>query len=127
MAAGAELRAAEPVSFSKQIRPIFETSCWKCHGAAMQLSRLDLRTREGVLKGGDRGPALVLGKSSESRLYRLISGAEKPSMPMDGTKLTTEQIEAIRVWIDQGALWDGGAAPVARPAPAANVQDPPIS
>jgi len=46
--------AAETVSFSKQIRPIFETSCWKCHGGALQLSRLDLRTRESALKGGQR-------------------------------------------------------------------------
>ena len=36
--------AQTPVSFSKDIQPIFEASCWKCHGAAVQLSKLDLRT-----------------------------------------------------------------------------------
>jgi len=119
MAAGAELRAAEPVSFSKQIRPILETSCWKCHGAAMQLSRLDLRTRETALKGGDRGPAIVPGNAGESRLFRLVSGNETPAMPMDGTKLTDEQISAIKNWIEQGAPWEGGAAPASPQAPIA--------
>ncbi len=90
-----ELRAADPISFSQQIRPIFETSCWKCHGASIQLSRLDLRTRESALKGGERGAALVPGNATESRLFRLITGKEKPSMPMDGTKLTDEQIATV--------------------------------
>ena len=98
--------AAETVSFSKQIRPIFETSCWKCHGGALQLSRLDLRTRESALKGGERGPAILPGNAAESRLFRLVSGQDKPSMPMDGTKLTGEQVSAIKDWIDQGAAWD---------------------
>ena len=102
-----ELRAADPISFSQQIRPIFETSCWKCHGASIQLSRLDLRTRESALKGGERGPALVPGNAAESRLFRLIAGKEKPSMPMDGTKLTDQQIALVLEWIDQGAVWDG--------------------
>src|SRR5437868_5259831 len=101
--ASLELRAAGPVSFSKQIRPIFENSCWKCHGVTMQLGRLDLRTRESALKGGERGPALVPGNSTDSRIVRLIAGAEKPAMPMAGTKLTPEQISAIKDWIDQGA------------------------
>src|SRR2546426_569366 len=80
MAAWPKLRAGEPVSFSPQIPPIFEPSCWKCHGAAMQLSRLDLRMRETALKGGDHGPAIVPGNAGESRLFRLVSGGEKPAM-----------------------------------------------
>ena len=126
LAAWPELRAAEPVSFSRQIRPIFETSCWKCHGAAMQLSRLDLRMRETALKGGDHGPAIVPGNAGESRLFRLVSGGEKPAMPMDGTKLTGEQISAIKSWIEQGAPWDNaGAAPTQPQAPVA-IDEAPI-
>ena len=122
-----QLRAADPVSFPQQIRPILEASCWKCHGASLQLSRLDLRTRESALRGGERGPALVPGDAAESRLFRLISGKEKPSMPMDGTKLTDEQIAAIKNWIEQGAPWGGeSAAGAAPPAPAA-VEEMPIS
>ena len=117
--------AADAVSFSKQIRPIFENSCWKCHGAALQLSRLDLRSRETALKGGDRGPAIVPGSASESRLFRLVSGSEKPSMPMGGEKLTDQQISAIKAWIEQGADWDSDAASLTTVSPAA-VEDVPI-
>jgi hypothetical protein len=102
----ATLACAQPsVSFSKDIQPIFEASCWKCHGAAIQLSKLDLRTREGALTGGVHGPSIAPGKAEASRLFRMVAGTEKPSMPMDG-KLTPEQVEMIRRWIDAGAPWD---------------------
>ena len=97
----------EAVSFTKDIQPILQNSCWKCHGKAMQLSKLDLSTREAALKGGEKGAAIVPGNSSESRFYRRVAGLEKPAMPMDGT-LAVEQVAAIKTWIDQGAHWDAG-------------------
>src|SRR5579863_7812646 len=100
--------ADKPVSFVKEIQPVLEGSCWKCHGAAIQLSKLDLRTREGALKGGEKGAAIVPGKADESTLYRLVAGLEKPAMPMDG-KLSVEQIATIKDWINQGAKWDAAA------------------
>jgi hypothetical protein len=100
--------ADKPVSFTKDIEPVLQGSCWKCHGSAIQLSKLDLRTRDGALKGGEKGPAIVPGKAEESKLYRLVAGLEKPAMPMDG-KLTAEQISAIKEWIDQGAAWEASS------------------
>src|SRR5260370_3781082 len=97
--------AVRPVSFSKDIQPILETSCWNCHGATMQLSKLDLRTRESALKGAEHGTVLVPGKAENSRLYRLVAGLDQPRMPMNG-KLTPGQIETIKLWIDQGAQWE---------------------
>ena len=108
----ASLAAGKPVSFTADILPIFESSCWKCHGDAIQLSKLDLRSRDAALKGGERGAAIVPGKAGDSRLYRLVAGLEKPSMPLDGT-LTAGQISTIKEWIDQGAPWD--AAPSNQP------------
>src|SRR3954453_17248553 len=102
------LTVLHAADFSADIRPIFEASCWKCHGSAVQLSKLDLRTRESALKGGVRGAAIVPGKAVESRLYRVVSGLEKPAMPMDG-KLSEAQIAAIRDWIDHGAVWSADA------------------
>ena len=81
-------RAEEPVSFVKDIQPIFEQSCWSCHSQTLQLSKLDLSSRDSALKGGEHGPALVPGRADDSRLYRLIAGLEKPGMPLDGTPLT---------------------------------------
>ena len=96
--------ASAQVSFSSDIQPILESSCLKCHGAKLQLSKLDLRTREGALRGGSHGPALVPGDPEASRLFRMASGAEKPAMPMDG-KLSEAQVGALREWIAQGAPW----------------------
>src|SRR3954470_15005436 len=93
--------AQTPVSFSKDIQPIFEASCWKCHGQAVQLSKLDLRSRESAIAGGAHGAAIAPGNPDGSRLFRMISGVEKPSMPMDG-KLSPEQVQKLRLWIEQG-------------------------
>jgi Protein of unknown function (DUF1553)/Protein of unknown function (DUF1549) len=51
---------------------------------------------------------LVPGDSQKSRLYRLVAGLDKPAMPMGGT-LTPQQVETIRLWIDQGAVWEASA------------------
>ena len=97
--------AQTPVSFSKDIQPIFEASCWKCHGAAVQLSKLDLRTQTGGINGWRPRLCDPAGNAQTSRLFRMVAGIEKPAMPLDG-KLKPEQIEAIRLWIEQGAIWD---------------------
>jgi len=68
---GANWEAA--VSFAKDIQPIMERSCWNCHGESMQLSKLDLRTREGALRGGAHGPAVTPGNAEQSRLYRAVA------------------------------------------------------
>jgi len=98
--------AQVPVSFSKDIQPILEQNCLRCHGQAMQSSRLDLSTREGAMRGGARWPAIVPGQAEDSFLYRLVAGLDKPAMPLNGNKLTDAQIVAIKNWIDQGAHWD---------------------
>ncbi|MDZ4799842.1 MAG: PSD1 and planctomycete cytochrome C domain-containing protein [Bryobacteraceae bacterium] len=103
--------ASAQVSFSKDIQPIFEASCWKCHGAAVQLSKLDLRTRQGALTGGVHGPSLTPGNAQTSRMFRMVSGQEKPAMPMDG-KLDAAAVDKLRRWIEEGAVWDGTAPPV---------------
>ena len=108
-----------PVTFTDHIRPIMERSCWNCHGAAAQLSDLDLRTREGALEGGSRGPALVPGRAEDSRLFRMVSGLDQPAMPMSGDALTAGELEAVRAWIDGGAHWDTAAATSAADARAA--------
>jgi hypothetical protein len=108
-----------PVTFARDIQPIMERSCWTCHGASMQLSKLDLRTRESALRGGAHGPALVPGKADESRMYRAVAHLDAIKMPMQGEKLKPEEIAAFKTWIDQGARWDA-AAPAAASASASS-------
>jgi mono/diheme cytochrome c family protein len=91
-----------------QVRAILTDNCLACHGPA-RMSGLDLRTREGMLAGGSRGPALVAGKSKESLIYKAVSHQGGLSMPPGNKTLTTEQIGTIASWIDSGAHY--GAKP----------------
>jgi hypothetical protein len=76
------VQAQDAISFAKDIRPIVEASCWKYHSATVQLSKPNLRTRESAIAGGVHGPAVSPGSPGASRLYRMVAGAEKPSMPL---------------------------------------------
>src|SRR2546428_2343603 len=64
------------VNFSKEIRPIFEASCIKCHGRGRNKGGLRLDTREILLQGGESGPAVLPGNSGESRLIALVQGID---------------------------------------------------
>ena len=82
VAAGLLEAQSAPVSFVKDIKPILETRCLKCHGGTMQAAKLDLRSREAAFKGSEKGPVIVAHKPEESSLYKKIAGVEKPLMPM---------------------------------------------
>src|SRR4051794_28497871 len=60
--------ATRQVAFGKDIRPILEASCIKCHGRGRTKGDFQLDTRETLLKGGGSGPAVVPRKSEESYL-----------------------------------------------------------
>ena len=92
------LSAAE---LSDQAAEILKQNCFACHGAALKMSKLDLRTRESVLRGGERGPAIVPHNVRTSLLYKFVSHQEKPEMPPGG-RLTDEEIDTLRRWIVAG-------------------------
>src|SRR5437016_5652014 len=56
--------------------------CSQCHGPTLQMSKLNLTTREGMLKGGEKCPAVVPGNAEASPLYRRVAGLQTPAMPM---------------------------------------------
>src|SRR5262249_47672818 len=89
--------------FESNVLPIFQANCIPCHSNQPQKG-LDLRTAEGALKGGESGPAIVPGSSARSLLFAKVSSG---AMPMSGRKLTSEELEIIRRWIDAGALKQG--------------------
>jgi len=103
------------VSFSHDIQPVLAENCLKCHGDSMQLSKLNLTTRDNAMKGGATGAAIVPGQAEESKLYRMIAGLDKPRMPMGG-QLSDAQIATIKAWINQGAAWDATVV-AAKPDP----------
>ncbi len=85
-----------------QVRKVFADSCLACHGSA-RTSGLSLTTREGMLEGGKRGPAIVPGKSSESLLYKAVAHQGELQMPPGKAALAADKLEIVRQWIDSGA------------------------
>jgi len=90
--------ADHKVDFAKEVKPIFEASCIKCHGRGKAKGGLSLENRGTLLKGGDSGAAIAPGKSGESYLIELVSGLNPDIvMPQKGSKLKPEQVGAQQV------------------------------
>ena len=101
VAATIDTPAKVEVSFAKDITPILETSCVKCHGVEKVSRGLDLTTYDKAMAGSIKGPVITAGDAENSLLYKLLVQGK---MPKQGTKLTQAQIETIKAWIAQGAL-----------------------
>ncbi len=86
-----------------QAAAVIKNNCTACHGSAMKMSGLDLRSKESILKGGERGPAAVLGNAGGSRLMKLVRGEEQPSMP-PGKKLSDADVAVLEKWINEGLI-----------------------
>src|SRR5579883_854364 len=97
--------AAQPVDYTRDIQPILTKNCTSCHGAKKQRSSLRLDSVTAARQGGVSGPALVPGKSGESRLILAVRGGndEVAAMPPKGPRLSAREIELLRAWIDSGA------------------------
>lgn len=99
--------ATHKIDFVKEIQPILSVSCGNCHGRGKSKGDFRIDDRANFLKGGDSGPAVVVGKSEESLLIELVMGFDPDAiMPAKGSKLKPEQIALLRAWIDQGLTWD---------------------
>ena len=94
------------IVFDRDVLPILEANCTKCHGAEKQKGKLRLDTPAFIRKGGDSGELLfVAGKRAESFLYKLVSRSdpEEAMPPKEKDALSKDEIEKIGLWIDQGA------------------------
>jgi len=99
---------AEPakVDFNRDIQPIFKSHCHKCHGEASSKNGLRLDRKVDALKGGDSGRVIIPGKADVSILYRNVSTTDNSNaMPPKGPRLSSQQLDLIKNWINQGAQW----------------------
>jgi hypothetical protein len=96
--------AQRTVDFKTDIEPLLAAHCTHCHGPKKQKADLRLDTRTAILKGGQRGPSAIPGKSETSPMLIAVSQLDAElAMPPDGEPLTDDQIGVLRAWIDQGA------------------------
>ena len=80
---GAADAFADPIDYSRDIKPLLARQCVACHGARTQKQELRADTADALIRGGKSGPAVVPGKPAESRLMEVVEGrhAELPRMP----------------------------------------------
>lgn len=88
------------VSFSQDIQPILSENCVSCHGGSGDLW---LDSYERALAESSGGPVIVPGQPQASELYLRITGESEPRMPLNASQLSDDDIEAIRIWISEGA------------------------
>jgi WD40 repeat protein len=89
--------------FARDVLPIIETNCLRCHSAAAQKGGLVMDTHEDLMQGGENGAVLTPGNSQTSRLIKMVQGEVKPVMPEKGARLRPEDIATFKAWIDAGA------------------------
>ncbi|MDB6077965.1 MAG: Planctomycete cytochrome [Akkermansiaceae bacterium] len=99
--------AGEVEFFEKKIRPILSGNCYSCHAADTKVAGgLRVDDLNGLLVGGDNGPAIVKGDPGKSLLLQRICQTDaKRRMPRDSDPLTAEQIADLTQWIATGAAW----------------------
>ncbi|HYE72823.1 MAG TPA: c-type cytochrome domain-containing protein, partial [Blastocatellia bacterium] len=84
--------------FEARIRPLLATHCYDCHTDAAK-GGLRVDSREALLKGGNRGPAIVVGDPDASLLIKAVSHTdEKLKMPKGGTRLSDQEIANLSQW-----------------------------
>jgi hypothetical protein len=98
----------QTIDFNRDIQPILESACLRCHGNERPKGGFRLTDRQAVLSGGNYGPAVIPGNSANSPLIHyvanLVPDMEMP--PVDkGTPLTPNEISLLRAWIDQDLPW----------------------
>jgi hypothetical protein len=116
-------KPARRVEFNRDVRPILSNTCFTCHGPDDKLRkarlRLDREKGAGKIRGGSS--VLVGGRPDDSELFkRITSNDPKERMPPPKLKkgLTKDQVELVRLWIEQGAKYQGhwSLIPAGRPA-----------
>ncbi len=102
-----EVALVDKPDYATHVRPIFERSCVKCHGAEKRKGGLRLDQKRFALKGGESGAVIVPGDSGKSLVFTACSAPpdDEEVMPPKGKLLALSEIELLKRWIDQGAAW----------------------
>jgi uncharacterized membrane protein len=100
------------IAFHAQVAPILKDHCLRCHCSQKAKGKLNLETRALAVKGGKNGEGIVAGKPENSLVYtRLVDDdADSRMPPPKEAQLSRDQIELIRRWIQEGAVWPENVA-----------------
>ena len=94
------------ITTQHDVYPILQLRCVVCHGGRTKQAKLDLRSRESILRGGKSGPAVVLGKPENSLLLKKIhDGSMPPRRDLVAASIKViepAEIEKLARWIGEG-------------------------
>ena len=118
LATAADPADAKVAFFEKKIRPLLAGHCYACHSADTKpAGQLRVDDRNGLLAGGNGGPAVVPGKPAESLLLKRVAGGKR-QMPLEGDHLSAEEVADLTAWIADGAAWPAVKVPaLGKPKP----------
>lgn len=101
----------QEISFQSDIDPILHDKCQRCHvppnGIGYVRTGLNMQSYDTLMKGTMFGTVIIPGDSKRSVINKLVEGRAGEMMRMphaDANKLTTEEIEYLKLWVNQGAL-----------------------
>ncbi len=102
---------SETVSFKKDIAPWMVGVCLGCHGTRNPRNEFSLATFEGIMRGGESGPAVMPGDPDNSYIVDLVLRQDPVKMPAGNqTRIKRSQAKALETWVKEGAKFDGGDA-----------------
>jgi uncharacterized membrane protein len=99
---------ADKVDFAKDIAPVIKDMCFKCHGGEKVKGKFKLNTKALAMEGGESGKAILPGKPTLSKFYTSLTDKDEDVLmppPKEKVRPSKEQIEKVRLWIEQGAEW----------------------
>ncbi|MDG1832977.1 MAG: hypothetical protein P8J63_07110, partial [Verrucomicrobiota bacterium] len=96
--------AAAPPDFHKDVAPILREYCAGCHNDDDLEGEFSVETFKSLMKGGENGAGIVVGKEGDSLLWQQIAKQKKPFMPpLKEPQLTAAHLATLKAWIDGGA------------------------
>jgi mono/diheme cytochrome c family protein len=91
--------------FETSIRPLFAQHCTECHGTTKINGNLAILSRQHLIDGGSRGPAIVSGDPESSLLIKAVRHDGKLRMPKNKPRLDDESLRLLAKWVAMGAPW----------------------
>ena len=108
------IRADEPLTYSKHVKPFLTQYCHTCHNPMKLQGGLNVETVAGMFKGGVSGPSIIPGKPDESYLVTLSEGKHEPIMPPKSAlkKPKPGEADVLRAWVAAGGIDDTNPNPI---------------
>ncbi len=111
--------------FKEKVQPILTQHCFKCHSHGEKMKgNLVVDSRDGLLTGGDTGPAVVPGDPAKSLLIEAVTYKNTDlQMPPKGEKLSDAQVATLTEWVKLGAPWPEAPGQKMKPRPKGKISD----